>query len=85
VFELFLHFLMVAATLLGFPRGHKEGHGLKYFIHSPHVFVQEVMMVDLQKPVISLIFLDCPVAEVLICIPYVNAPARPTFLLSIHD
>jgi hypothetical protein len=25
------------------------------------------------------------VAEVLICIPYVNAPARPTFLLSIHD
>jgi hypothetical protein len=45
--KLFFHLLMMAAALLCFPRAHKGGHRFKDFIHSTHVFVQEVVMVDL--------------------------------------
>jgi hypothetical protein len=43
----FLHLLMMAPALLGLAGADKLGHGLEYFIHSSHVLVQEVVVVDL--------------------------------------
>lgn len=38
---------MMAPALLGLAGADKLGHGLEYFIHSSHVLVQEVVVVDL--------------------------------------
>lgn len=66
VMELFFHFLMMATALLGFSRANKKRHRFKDFIHSPHVFVQKVVIMDLKEPVISLVFFQCPMTIVLI-------------------
>ena len=60
---LFLHLLMVASALLGFSGLNELFHSLEYFVHSPHVLVQEVLTVDFEEPVISLIFLVIPMTS----------------------
>ena len=48
---------MVASALLGLSRSHEGRHCLEDFVHPAHVFVQEMIVVDLQEPVISFVFL----------------------------
>jgi hypothetical protein len=59
----FLHFLVVASALLGFSGLNELFHSFEYFVHSPHVLVQEVLTVDFEEPVISLIFLVIPMTS----------------------
>lgn len=59
---LLLHLLMVAPALLGLSGLDELFHGLEYLVHPPHVLVQEVLAVDFEEPVISLIFLVVPMA-----------------------
>ena len=54
---LFFHFLVVTAALLCFPSPHKGCHCLENLVHPAHVFVQEMIVVDLQEPMISLILI----------------------------
>ena len=53
---LFLHFLMVASALLGLSAANKYFHCLENLVGSSHVAVDEVLVVDLQKPMIALVF-----------------------------
>lgn len=57
----FLRFLMVATTLLSLPSSHKFFHGLKDFIHSPEVLIEEMVEVHFEEPMIPLVFLHSPV------------------------
>ena len=57
---------MVAPALLSFSGAYEQGHSLKYFVHAPHVFVQEVVVMDLQEPVIPLVLIQGPVAGLLV-------------------
>jgi len=59
----FLHLLMVAPALLSFPSLNEFFHGLENLVHSPHMFVKEVLTVDLKEPVISLILLVIPMTS----------------------
>lgn len=43
----FLHFLMVTATLLSFAALDEDRHGFKYFVGSPEILVDEVLVVQL--------------------------------------
>lgn len=63
---LFLHFLVMAAALLSFTSSHEFSHTCEYPVHSPQAAVHEMAMMNLEKPVISLIFLHRPVSEQLI-------------------
>ena len=60
---LFFHLLVVTPALLSFPRQDKLLHGFEDFVHSPHLFVQEMRIMDLQEPVVSLVFIDIPVSS----------------------
>lgn len=57
---LFLHFLMMTATLLGLPAADECSHIFKDFIGPSEMFEDEVATVYLQEPMISLIFLGSP-------------------------
>lgn len=58
---LLLHLLVVAPALLSLSGKDELLHGLENFVHTPHVFVEKVAGIDLEKPMISLIFLGAPV------------------------
>ena len=62
----FLHFLMMAATLLGLSGADKNRHRFEYFVHSSHVLIQEVMIVNFQEPMIPPVLFNSPVPEFLI-------------------
>lgn len=55
-----LHFLMMAAALLSLPGPYKICHRFKYFVHSPQMFMNKMLIVHFQKPVISFILLRQP-------------------------
>jgi len=52
----------MASTLLSFPGLNKSSHWLKYSIGSPQVLLEEMLVMDLQKPMISFIFIWRPVS-----------------------
>lgn len=54
---------MVTATLLCCTSGDKFFHGLEDPIHPAEVLIEEVVEVNLQEPMIPLMFLDLPVAN----------------------
>lgn len=62
----FLHFLVVASTLFGLPGAHEDSHGLEYFVHSPHMFIQKMVVVNLQEPMIPFVLLKSPMSELLV-------------------
>jgi len=62
----FFHFLMMTTTLLRLSGFNKFGHTRKYSIHSPQASVQKMAVKYLQKPMISLVLFQRPVAELLI-------------------
>ena len=62
--ELLFHFLVVAAALLGLPTSYENLHGFEDSVHPPHLSVHEVFVMDLQKPVVFLVFLQQPMASV---------------------
>ena len=66
----FLHFLVVASALLGLPRSDEDRHRLEYFVHPPHMLIQEVVVVNFQEPMIPLVLLKSPVPEFLVRIGY---------------
>jgi hypothetical protein len=47
----------MAPALFGLPAANKYLHCLEYLIGSAHVAVDEVLVVDLQKPMIALVLL----------------------------
>lgn len=52
---------MVAAALLSLSRANEYFHGFKDLIGSSQVFVQEMIGVDLEEPVISFVLVQVPV------------------------
>lgn len=48
----FLHFLMVAATLFSLSAADEYFHGFEDLVHSAHMSVDEVFVVNFQEPVI---------------------------------
>jgi hypothetical protein len=54
---LFFHFLVVTAALLCLPGPHKGCHCLENLVHPAHMFVQEMIVVNLQEPMITLILI----------------------------
>ena len=66
----FLHLLVVAPALLSLPGAHKGSHGLEDLVHPTHVLVQEMMIVNLKEPVISLVLLQSPMTKFLVGIAH---------------
>lgn len=66
---LFLHFLVMASALLCFSTTHEFCHTCEYAVHSSQATVHEVGVVNLEKPVVSLVLLHCPVPEQLVWVP----------------
>ena len=58
---LLLHLLVVAAALFRLPGLYEIGHALEDFISSSQIFVNEMSVMQLQKPVVKLVFLGTPV------------------------
>ena len=42
---LLFNFLVVRPTLISSPSANVIGHGFKDFVHSPHLFIEEVLLV----------------------------------------
>ena len=61
---LFLHLLMVTPALLCLSSSNEYLHRLEYLVSSSHVTVHEVLVVNLQKPMITLVFFRQPVSMV---------------------
>ena len=59
---------MMASALLGLPCADKICHCFEDLVHASHVFVQEMMVVNLEEPVISFILVQSPMTEFLIWI-----------------
>ena len=60
---LFLHFLMVASALFSFPRSNEFFHSLEDFVHPSHVFIDEMMRMNFEEPMISLVLFCSPMAS----------------------
>lgn len=58
----FFHLLVVAATLLCLPGFNEQGHSFKNLVHSPHVFVHKVRVIDLKEPMIFFVLFESPVS-----------------------
>lgn len=65
--KLFLHFLMMTPTLIGFPRANKSCHRFKDFIKPSQMLIQKMMTMYLHKPMIAPILPLLPMTKVLIC------------------
>lgn len=63
VFVLLFHLLVVGAALVSSPATEEVSHCFKNLVHPPHVFVLEVAVVDLQKPVVLALLHWIPVAR----------------------
>lgn len=61
---LFLHFLMMAPTLLCLSSTNKVRHGLEYLISSPQVPKNEMSTVNFEKPMVQLVLLLRPMTFV---------------------
>ena len=62
----FLHFLVMAPTLLSLPSPYEQLHSLEYFVCSAHVAVDKVLVMNLQEPVVPLVFFQHPVSMILL-------------------
>lgn len=60
----FLHLLMMASTLFRLAGPYEHLHTLENLIHSSHMPVYEVTVVDLQKPMITLVLLQGPMTTI---------------------
>jgi hypothetical protein len=58
----FFYLLVVTATLLCLSGFDKQSHSFENLVHPPHVFVHEVRVVDLKKPMILFVLFKSPVA-----------------------
>lgn len=66
VVVLFLHFLVMTSTLFCLSSSNKDLHCLKYFVCPAHVTVDEVLVMDLQEPVVSFVLLRKPMPVILL-------------------
>lgn len=72
VFEFLLHLLVMAPALLSLPSAQEAFHGLEYFIAPPQMLIDEVVVMDLQKPVVLLFLLVTPVPRPLVHVYYLH-------------
>lgn len=56
--KLFLHFLMVTPALFGFAGSNEVSHCLEDLIKPPHLLTDEVVVIDLQEPMVSFVLLN---------------------------
>ena len=61
---LLFNFLVMRSTLICSPSTNEIGHGFKDFIHTPHFFIEEVLLVFIEENKILPLFILCPVADV---------------------
>ena len=54
---------MMAPTLLGLPAPHEQSHRFEYFVCASEMLIEKVVVMDLQKPVVSFILFETPVSE----------------------
>lgn len=59
---LLFHFLMMTTALLSFPCWEESRHIFEDFICSSKMFMYEMPAMNLKKPMISFVFLSCPVS-----------------------
>ena len=64
VMILFLHFLVVATTLLSLPCPYENLHDFKDLVQSPHELVNKMSVMYLKKPMVFLILLIGPMAMI---------------------
>ncbi len=60
------HFLMVASALFGLAGAYEFGHEGEDAVHSSHGSVHEVAEMDFEKPVVTFVLFEVPMAEELI-------------------
>lgn len=53
----------MAPALLGLAAPYEGSHGLEDLIKPPHFFTNEVLVIDLEEPMISFVFLERPVSS----------------------
>lgn len=53
----FLHFLMMTSALFSLTCSYEKFHSFEDFVHAPHVPIDEMRIMNLQKPMIFFIFL----------------------------
>jgi hypothetical protein len=58
----FLHFLVMTPALFGLSGLHELLHCFEDLVHPSEVLVEEVLVVELEEPVISLVFICIPVS-----------------------
>ena len=79
----FFHFLMVASTLLCLSSSDEDGYRLEDLVHPPHVLVNEVRAIDLEEPMVLLIFLLGPVSRFHVGVLAVSLTVPSLFGLSL--
>ena len=52
-----LHLLVVAPALLGLPAAHEQRHRFEDLISASHVFVEKMLVVYFEEPMVPLVFL----------------------------
>ena len=74
---LFLHLLMMTTTLFCLPGSDKNLHRFEDFVCPPHVSIHEMLVVNLQKPMILFILFDRPMPSIHVL---QFLPSSPAFL-----